>query len=83
MAEQDANLFGSKIEITGDEAAATLTYNSCGMWNALKKVGNLTPEQEEKMGGSFQTCMQSLANEFGLKTDVKFANDTCAVTFSK
>lgn len=83
MAEQDANLFGSKIEIAGDETSATLTYNSCGMWEALKKVGKLTPEQEEKFGASFQTCMQSLAGEFGLKTDVKFANDTCAVSFSK
>ena len=61
IAEQETNLYGSKIEISGDENCATLTYNYCGMWDAMKKVGKLTPEQEEQMGAGFQTCMQDLA----------------------
>lgn len=83
IAEQDANLFGSKIEISGDEKSATLTYLACGMWNAMKKLGKLTPEQEAKMGEGFQSCMQATAEQFGLKTDVQFEGTTCTIGFAK
>ncbi len=83
IAEQDANLFGSKIEISGDEKSATLNYLSCGMFNAMKKLGKMTPEQEAKMGEGFQACMQSLAGEFGVKTDVQFEGTTCTIGFTK
>jgi hypothetical protein len=83
IGEQDANLFGSKIEISGDEKSATLTYLSCGMWNAMKKLGKLTPEQEAKMGEGFQSCMQATATEFGLKTDVQMEGTTCTIGFAK
>jgi hypothetical protein len=83
MAEGEANLFGSKIVLSGDEKNASLTYNSCGMWEALKKVGNLTPEQEAKMGEGFQSCMQDLAHDLNLKADVKMNENTCTVSFSK
>jgi len=84
MAEVEANVFGSKIVISGDDKSSTLVYNSCGMWNAIKKVGKLTPEQEEQMGEGFQSCMQDFGKEFNLKTDVQFeGQDTCVVTFTK
>jgi hypothetical protein len=83
IAEQDTNLFGSKIEISGDEKSATLTYLSCGMWNAMKSLDKLTTEQEAKMGEGFQSCMHATAGEFGLKANVQFEGTTCTVGFSK
>ncbi len=83
MAETEANVFGSQIEVSGDDQSATLTYNSCAMWNAMQKVGNLTPEQQEKMGSGFQSCMQDLAKEFGYKANVEMEGQTCAVKLSK
>lgn len=82
-AELEANLFGSKIEIAGDDKSATATYKACGMWNALQKVGNLTPEQQEKMGANFENCVQTTAKEFNFKADVHMEGDTCTVTYTK
>ena len=83
LGEIDANIYGSKIEISGDEKEASLTYNACAMWNAIKEVGKLTPQQEEGMGSKFQACMTNLGNEFHLKTDLRFEGDTCVVNFKK
>ena len=83
VAEIEANVFGSQITISGDEKAATLTYQTCAMWNAMQKLNNFTPAEQEKMGAGFQTCMQDLANEFGFKANVQMAGQTCSVTFNK
>lgn len=83
IAEAEANIFGSKIDISGDEKSASLTYNQCAMWNAIKEIGKLTPEQEEKMGAGFETCMQDLAKDLNLKANVQMGQDTCTVTFTK
>jgi hypothetical protein len=83
MAEFEANVFGSQIEVSGDEKSATLNYIACAMWDAMVKVTNMTPAEQEQAGKGFQTCMQDLANEFGLKADMQMAEKTCAVTFTK
>ena len=83
MAELEANVFGSQIEVAGDEKSATMTYAACAMWDAMQKVTNMSAEEQEKMGKGFQTCMQDLANEFGFKADMQMGEKTCAVTFSK
>jgi len=83
MAEFEANVFGSQIEIVGDEKSATLDYKTCAMWEAMQKVTNMTPAEQEQMGKGMQTCMQDLAHEFGLKADVQMAEKTCTVTFTK
>ncbi len=83
LAEMEVNLFGSKIDISGDEKTATLTYNQCAMWEAMKKLNPMTPEQEQQMAGGFQSCMQSLAQELGLNATVKFEGDACAISFAK
>jgi hypothetical protein len=83
LAEMEVNLFGSQIDISGDENKATLTYNHCAMWETMKKLGKFTPEQEEKMAGGFQSCMQSLAQDLGLNATVKFEGNTCAIDFAK
>jgi len=84
MSEYESNIFGSKIEIWGDEKKAFLSYSTCGMWNAMKEIGKLTPEMEEKMGTWFQTCVTNMAKDFGFQGEVNFEGETCAlVTFSK
>lgn len=83
MAEFEANVFGSQIEVVGDEKSATLNYNACAMWEAMQKVMDLTPAQQEEMGKGFQTCMQDLAHEFGLKAEMTKTENSCAVTFTK
>jgi hypothetical protein len=83
LAEFEANLFGSKIEIWGDEAKAFMAYNQCAMWNAMKKVGQFTEKQEEEMGSKFEHCMQMLAKEFGFKGETKFEGEACTLSFSK
>lgn len=84
QAEFETNVFGSEIEYWGDEKTAHLCYKTCGMWDAIEKYGELSKEQEEKMGEHFQTCVQNTAREFGFKGDVKFEGEECAtVTYTK
>jgi hypothetical protein len=83
-AEIDANVFGSKLEIEGDEKQATITYKNCACFDAMKKIGNLQPATEEKIGHHFQSRMTDLGHEFGFKTEVVFAdNGMATVTFKK
>jgi len=82
-AEFETNVFGSKIDIEGDESRAQVIYNHCAMWDAMKKYGSLTPEKEEKMGQNFAMCVQNFAKEFGFKGEVQMEGETCTVTFSK
>jgi hypothetical protein len=81
-AELEANIFGSKIEVWGDEKEATLHYNSCGMWNAMKEHG-MPKEQEAKMCASMEQCVSNFAEEFGCKAEVKFENDKATITLRK
>ncbi len=84
MAETETNVFGSQIEISGDDHAATLNYIQCAMWNQMEKLmGKMTPEQEEKAGASFQNCVMETGKAFGLKTDVKMGEKACTITFTK
>lgn len=83
-AELETNLFGSKIEISGDEKSAQLKYLSCAVWNAAKSCGKVGPEEEKKMGACFQTATENLAKEFGFKGNVRFEGETGAIiTFTK
>jgi hypothetical protein len=82
-AEIDANVFGSKVEIEGDEKHAKITYKECACWNAMQKC-NLPEATYEKIGHHFQTRTEALAHEFGFKTEVVFHdNGTAEVTFTK
>ncbi len=83
MAESEANLFGSKIQIVGDEKKAEMIYDQCACWNAIQKVGKLTPEQEEAMGKNFEAKVRLIGQAFGLKGEVKFEGETAIVTFTK
>lgn len=84
VAEFEANVFGSKIEIWGDEKEAHLSYNACGMWEAMKKLGQMTKEQEQKMEGQFEHCVTEFAKEFGFTATLKMEGDECCViTYKK
>jgi hypothetical protein len=83
IAETDHNVFGSDIEISGDDKKATLKYNSCGMWEAMQKLHKFTPEQEEKMGAQCASSWTHIAKEFGFNYEPKHEKDTYAMTFSK
>lgn len=83
IAETEYNLFGSQIEISGDEKRATLKYNTCGMWEACQKLHKLTAAQEEMMGKQCQSSHEKLAEAFGFTFECDMSNDTYAMTFSK
>jgi hypothetical protein len=83
IAEVETNVFGSKIQILGDEKKASLVYDDCAIWKNMKEIGQLTPKQEEEMGTQFEQGMQNLAREFGFKSELKFEDPCATVTFSK
>jgi hypothetical protein len=83
IGETEHNVYGSDIEISGDENKATLKYNSCGMWNASQKLGKFTPEQEQKMGEQCVSTWSQIAKEFGFKYEPKMEKDSYEMTFSK
>lgn len=83
MAEFEANLFGSKIQILGDEKKASLSYDSCAIWNCMKEIGKLSPKQEEEMGVQFEQHIKELGKEFGFKGEIKFEDPCAIITFIK
>jgi hypothetical protein len=83
ISEFETNVFGSKIEIVGEDSKATLKYETCAVWNAMESISKFTPEQEERMGKHFESCMNELAREFGLKAEIKHEEPNCIVTFTK
>lgn len=83
MAEFDTNVFGSKVEIWGDEKQASMKFVSCAMWEALKKVGKFDAKKEEEMGHKFENCMKNTAKEFGFNIEMKMEGETCVVSFIK
>ena len=83
IAESDHNVFGSDVEIHGDDKKATLKYNSCGMWNAMQNLHKFTSEQEEKMGAQCAANWTKIAEAFDMKYEAKHGKDTHEMTFSK
>ena len=82
-AEFETNVFGSKIEIEGDENNAKIIYNQCAMWEAMEKLGAMNAEQQEKAGKNYSMCVQNFAKEWGFKGQVDMTETSCSVTFSK
>lgn len=84
IAETEHNVFGSEIEIVGDEQKATLKYVSCGMWEASQKhCAKFSQEQQQKMGEMCQESWKHIAEQFGFKFEPKMGKDTFEMTFSK
>ncbi len=61
-AELETNIYGSVIEVWGDDKEAHLTYIKCGMWDAMQKQGGSTcGESNEKLMASFENCVSEFA----------------------
>jgi hypothetical protein len=82
-AEMETNVFGSQIEFWGDDNEAHLTYNKCGMWEAMKKAGGMSCAQEEKMMQGFEACVKEFAQEFGYKGEIKMEGEKPTITIRK
>lgn len=83
IAEFEANVFGSKIKIVGDDNKASLEYETCACWEAMEKQGKVSEQHQKMMGEHFQTTNTMLAKEFGFKAEFKFDEPPYIVTFSK
>ena len=82
-AEFETNVFGSKIEIWGDEKEAGMTYLTCGMWEAMSKACTMTKEQEAAMGKSWEGCVTAMAAQFGFKAKLEMTEKTATITYTK
>lgn len=83
ISETEHNVFGSEIEIFGDEKKACLRYKKCGMWEATQKLHVMTQEKEEMMGKNCQNSYIKIAEEFGFKFEGKMEDDCYILTFTK
>ncbi|MFA7337359.1 MAG: hypothetical protein WC028_11285 [Candidatus Obscuribacterales bacterium] len=85
IAEFDVNVYGSKVEIWGNEKSATLHYLSCGMFKALEQAGLIKDENREEMSKGMEACMTSLASKFDFTTGVEMCSKekTATVTFTR
>jgi hypothetical protein len=85
IGETEHNVFGSEMEIHGDDKKATLKYLSCGMWNASEKLcaGKLSQEDEQKMGEQCAASWSKIGKEFGFNFEPKMSKDFWELTFSK
>lgn len=80
-AEYETNVFGSEMEIKGDEKEAHIKYLNCAIWNNMKC--NMDEKQQEEMGSCFASCISSFAKEFGFTGEVKFEGEVATVIFRK
>ena len=83
-AELEANVFGSIMEIWGDDTEAHLTYEKCGMWEAMQKSCATTcSETKAKMMEGFENCVMEFAKEFDLKGSMKMEGEKVTITLKK
>ena len=91
MAEFEVNVFGSKINVWGDEKQASMEYEYCACYNAMQKntsgCCSTDKKEQEAMAQCFSDKMQGIAKGFGWsKGEVKFPakeNEPAVVTFTK
>lgn len=84
IAETESNVFGSKITFWGDEKSASMSYDSCAMWEAMQKsCGSSCASTEEKLGKHFAHQTEIFAKEFGFKPEMNFGENTCTISFHK
>lgn len=83
MAEFDANVFGSKIIINGEENKVAIEFESCGCWTQMQKHSCFTPELGASLGECFQISIDLITKEFGFKGNVEFTTDSAIIHISK
>jgi hypothetical protein len=75
MAEFDANIYGSKVAISGDDNKAQITFEQCAVGKAVQELGKFTPEQMAKMFDGMEACMQRTTKEFGFNAQTLIEKD--------
>jgi hypothetical protein len=83
MAETDHNLFGSVVEISGDDHKAEIKFDSCAVGKAMESIAKFTPEQKEMMGKKMENCASLTAKELGMTGTAVVTNEVCTMTFTK
>ena len=83
MAETDHNVFGSVVEISGDDHKAEIKFDSCAVTKAMEQIAKFTPEQKEMMGQKAANCASLTAKELGMTGTAVVANNVCTMTFTK
>lgn len=85
IGETEHNVFGSEMEIFGDDKKATLKYLSCGMWAASEKLckNKFSAEEEQRMGEQCAASWTKIGQEFGFKFEPKMSKESWELTFSK
>ncbi|HEY9785218.1 MAG TPA: hypothetical protein V6D17_07440 [Candidatus Obscuribacterales bacterium] len=83
IAQVEQNLFGSKMEVDGDENSASVTYRYINEWARVAEFGILTEEDHMNMHAHFVLAIDELGREMELSTRVAYAEEGLVVTFSK
>ena len=84
FAEFETNVFGSKINVWGDEKQASMEYEHCACWESMKKACPMDAKKEEEMGNCWAEQNNALAKAFGFsKAEVKFDGPHAVVTYTK
>ncbi|MDZ4835632.1 MAG: hypothetical protein SGJ27_17795 [Candidatus Melainabacteria bacterium] len=83
IAEYEANMFGAKTSIEGDDSKATLFNEKPTVWLEAKKIAKMTDKQEEKMQHHYKEWMEHLAASFEFKTHTELSTDSWKITFSR
>lgn len=82
LAEIEANAFGSRMLVAGDEMCASITYEYCAEWVAVEELTNINWDERIVVAEHFVYAMQDLAAEFDFAAEVAFAGGIPTVTFS-
>ncbi len=83
IAEFETNVFGSKINIWGDDKEAHLEYIECACYLAMQKCGQMDKTKHEKMAENWTTMNQEIAKVFGLKGAIDFTKPNVLMSFTK
>lgn len=83
LAEIEANAFGSRMLVAGDEMCASITYEYCAEWVAVEELSNINWDERTVVAEHFVYAMQDLGAEFGFVAHVTFEGGSPTVTFSR
>lgn len=83
MAEFDANIFGSKVVVSGDNNKATIEFETCGCWSLMQQHSCFTPSMGESMGECYKTSVDLISKELGFKGVVEMTEKSAVIHISK
>lgn len=83
LAQIEANAFGSRMLVGGNEMCASITYEYCAEWVAVEELININWDERAVVAEHFVYAMEDLAAEFGFFAHVTFEGGAPTVTFSQ